>query len=276
MAKSSINFKPVKSTSAVHNERGEELDYVYKDLSQNNSTWKVAEVEAKKQEILAYCKQVSGRKMQKNAEPIREAVVNLESHHDIASLRRLAATLKATKKIDCFQIHIHRDEGKSKEQLNYHAHMLFDWQDKSTGRTIKLNKTDLSEIQTLVAESLSMERGELKTNSNRERLEPIEFKRQQEEIRLKELKKKGREVVEMLDLLEQKKKTKQGEISRREKDTMLVSENTTNLLNSTPYRLGEKLEKLREEFVKSFKENNALQETLNKLVNGENSQGMRI
>ncbi len=97
--------------------------------------------------------------------------------------------LKKSKGIKCIQIHIHRDEGKSKDDLNYHAHMIFDWQDEKTGKMLRLNKLDMSEIQSLVAKSLNMKRGILKTNSNRERLEPIEYKRQQEELKLKELQK---------------------------------------------------------------------------------------
>ena len=102
--------------------------------------------------------------------------------------------------VKCFQIHIHKDEGKTEDKLNLHAHMVFRWQDMETGKTKRVNKAGMSQLQTLVANTLSMDRGELKTNSNRERLEPIEYARQQEEIRLAELQ-------EQTAVLEQKKNT---------------------------------------------------------------------
>jgi hypothetical protein len=187
MAKASINFKAAQPNSKVHNERLVELDYNYPELSRNNESWKIDEIDARLKFVKSECKRISGRKLQINAEPIREAVVNLNSHHTMEDLKNLANDLQKEKGMRCFQIHIHRDEGKSREDLNYHAHMLFDWTDQKTGNTLKLTKVDLSQIQTIVAQSLKMERGELKVNSNRERLEPIEYKRQQEELKLEKL-----------------------------------------------------------------------------------------
>lgn len=198
MAVSSIHFSAIKENSTSHNERKAELDYVYKDLSQDNESWKSHEVDEKLKEIQSSCKEISGRKLQKNAIPIREAVVNLNKHHTMDDLKRLSRHIEGHTGIECFQIHIHRDEGKSRLDLNYHAHMVFGWQDKKTGKMLRLNRTDMSKMQTLVAKSLDMERGELKVNSNRERLEPIEYKRQEEEKKLSLLK------LEINDL-EQKK-----------------------------------------------------------------------
>jgi len=183
MAKASIHFKAVESNSESHNERSTKLDYNFPDLEKNNESLVMARVADRLRVIRAHCKAVSGRKLQSNAEPIREAVVNLNSHHTMDDLKALAKVLKEKKGIECFQIHIHRDEGKSRDDLNYHAHMLFDWQDKNTGKTLKLNRTDLSQIQDIVASTLQMQRGELRVNSNRERLEAVEYKRKQEEIK---------------------------------------------------------------------------------------------
>ena len=191
MAKASINIKAASATSEVHNKREVKLDYNFPELEANNESWPPEEemqsIADREKEIKAYCKKTSGRKLQKNATPIREGVVNLNENHTIDDLKQLAKDLKEKHKIDCFQIHIHRDEGKSKNESNYHAKMVFDWQDKETGKTLKLGRAAISQIQDTVAESLKMERGELRVNSNRKHLEPIEFKRQQEELRLKEL-----------------------------------------------------------------------------------------
>jgi chromosome segregation ATPase len=198
MAKASINIKAASATSELHNKREIELDYNYPDLEVNNESWELTTIEEREKEIKAHCKVTSGRKLQKNATPIREGVVNLKANHTMDDLKELAKEIKEKHKIDCFQIHIHRDEGKSREDLNYHAHMVFDWQDKETGKTLKLGKASISQLQDTVAESLKMERGELRVNSNRKRLEPIEYKRQQEELRLKELQ-------PQIEQLEQKK-----------------------------------------------------------------------
>jgi len=187
MAISSINFQPVKANSKSHNERLVDLDYNFPELAVNNETWKSGETLEKQKQIAHLCKKISGRKLQKNAVPVREAVVNLNAHHSMNDLKRLAKRLETEKKIKCFQIHIHRDEGVSRNKLNYHAHMLFDWQNKETGKMLRLNKLDISQIQTIVADSLNMERGELKVNTNRKRLEAVEYKRHQEKLKLEKL-----------------------------------------------------------------------------------------
>jgi hypothetical protein len=90
-------------------------------------------------------------------------------------------------KIEIFQIHIHKDEGhfKNGEWLpNYHAHFLMRWQDKKTGRSVKLNKENMSEMQSLIAENLDMERGK---SSELAHLTPLQFKRQSVEEDLKTL-----------------------------------------------------------------------------------------
>ena len=200
MAISSINFKPIKASSERHNERLQDLDYVIPELTRNNESWKSSSISSMQKHIESECRRISGRKLQKNAEPIREAVVNLNANHSMDDLKRLGQALENRFGIQCFQIHIHRDEGKSSEDLNYHAHMLFSWQNKATGKTLKLNRADLSQIQDLVAETLQMQRGELRENSNRSRLEAVEYKVQQESIKLQQLQQQNAD-------LEQKKNT---------------------------------------------------------------------
>lgn len=218
MSISSINFKAVKSNSETHNFRAAALDYVYEDLTKNNQSWSISSIQDKEKEIESLCKKISGRKLQKNATPIREAVVNLQPNHTIDDLKRLSNALEEKYGIRCFQIHIHKDEGKTPNEINHHAHMVFDWQDKSKGSMLRLNKLQMSQIQTLVADVLGMQRGELKENSNRERLEPIEYKRKQEELRLQELQKqtadleqKKNEVRVRIERLTAERKSSAGE-----------------------------------------------------------------
>ena len=256
MAKSSINFKPVLPSSEAHNTREQELDYVFSEPQESNEHWIAMEhgtIEERMKKIRSDAKAIAieqgkkPRKLSKNADLIREAVVNLNQEHSMDDLKDLAKSLESQYGIQCFQIHIHRDEGKgdpksekAPKAVNYHAHMLFDWLERdraksvsqsrkiasggrstievpAAGKTKKLNKLDMSKIQTLVAESLGMDRGELKVNSNRERLEPIEYKRQQEELRVQELQ-------AQVEALEQKKNAaEQGHIGAAEEESKEIA-----------------------------------------------------
>jgi len=179
--KSSIHVNVVQNNSEAHNKREEKLDYVYEDLSKNNESWEQSKISDRLQAIKDHCLEKSGRKLQKNAEPIREAVVNIKSTTTMVDLRRLSDELQKELKIEAFQIHIHRDEGKSREELNHHAHILFDWQDKDKGTTLKFDKQGLSRMQNIVADVLDMERG---VTSDKKHLKALQFKNQQEAEKL--------------------------------------------------------------------------------------------
>lgn len=194
--KSSMHMQAAQGHSEAHNKREQKLDYVYEDLSKNNESWEKDKISDRMKEIKSLCVEKSGRKLQKNAEPIREAVVNIKSNTTMDDLKRMAERLKKEHKIDAFQIHIHRDEGKSREELNNHAHILFDIQDKDKGTTLKFNKLDLSEIQTIVSEELEMERG---ANSSKKHLNSLQYKNEQEELKLAELKRKTAELSAKLE-----------------------------------------------------------------------------
>lgn len=210
-SKASINFKPVKSNSEHHNLRRAKLDYVHEDLLWKNEVWRTDEINPRLSSIRQLYKEKVGQNMQKKATPIREAVVNIKSDTTIDDLKALADDLRREKGIDCFQIHVHRDEGKSIDDINYHAHMVFDWQNKATGKSFKLNRQDISEIQDIVAERLKMERGERKENTNRQRLEAVEYKAHQEEQKMKILQEENA-------LLEQKKNELESEYKRLKRE----------------------------------------------------------
>lgn len=192
-SKSSINFKAVDKNSELHNYRKVPLDYLKKEVLGNFENWSKMTISEVEKEAKQYCKAKSGRKLQKNAKIIREGVVNLKSTTTMDDLKQMASILKDEFGFDIFQIHIHRDEGHydkktNKLIINHHAHVVARWQDMETGKVLRLLKLDLSKLQTRVAEILDMERGELRVNSNVQRLEAIEYKVQQEEKRLAEVK----------------------------------------------------------------------------------------
>lgn len=74
---------------------------------------------------------------------------------------------------------------------NYHAHMIFDWTDGETGRTRKLNKQDMAEMQTILAECLGMERG---ISSDRKHLSAIQYKNMVEAEKAAQIEKECRQM----------------------------------------------------------------------------------
>ena len=176
--KTSINFKASKSDSEIHNFRKKSFDYIRKDLTPKNEYWMEQKIADRLLKIEAYCKEKSGRKLQKNAMPIREAVVVIKENTTMQDLHNLSKRLEEELKIRIFQIAIHKDEGHydkdTKEwKPNYHAHLVADWQDLQTGKTLKHQSFHYSKMQDLAAECLEMERG---VSGSLARLESVEFK----------------------------------------------------------------------------------------------------
>ncbi|KYH03926.1 hypothetical protein A1704_19340 [Chryseobacterium cucumeris] len=184
--KTSINFKAVKTDSEAHNFRRKTFDYIKKDLTGKNEYWVENTISDRFRCIEAYCKEKSGRKLQKNALPIREAVVVIKENTTMQDLHKLSKRLEEELRIRIFQIAIHRDEGHydkdSKEwKPNYHAHLVADWQDLETGKTLKHQSFHYSKMQDITAECLEMDRG---VSGSKVRLEAIEFKIQKKEEEL--------------------------------------------------------------------------------------------
>lgn len=106
--------------------------------------------------------------------PIREGVCPVKPETTIEDFFPFLAWIKS-KGLRCLTLDIHHDEGyedpETKERhYNHHAHLVIDWTDHETGKTIKLSKDDMSEMQTQLAASLGMERGEAKEATQREHL----------------------------------------------------------------------------------------------------------
>jgi len=165
---------------------------------------------------------------------IQEAVVNLESHHTLEDVKNTFDNLKKKfGGFEVFKIAVHKDEGyfyHKKEELeyrpnkdiffnnqdrkfyldkkftvpanlndfekiyNYHAHITFTKFDLEKGKNCRLNKKDMRDMQTIVADSLGMQRG--KVNSQAKRMTHYQ---------LKALHDKSRETkVDILDITSEK------------------------------------------------------------------------
>nr|WP_317630701.1 hypothetical protein [uncultured Flavobacterium sp.] len=210
--KTSINFKAVKSDSETHNFRHKTFDYIRKDLTPKNEYWQDQKIADRIQKIETYCKEKSGRKLQKNAMPVREAVVVIKENTTMQDLYNLSKRLEEELKIRVFQIAIHKDEGHYDKNTNewkpnYHAHLVADWQDLETGKTLKHQSFHYSKMQDITAECLGMERG---ISGSKARLEAIQFKIKKEE--------------EYLKTLEERKSKIQTEISHVKFEELIVKE----------------------------------------------------
>lgn len=193
MSKTSIHIEPCKiGSSEQHNQRLKHLDYVRPDLSPQNESWVgVADLPAHLEQLRILVKEKTGRAMQQKATPIREGVIVIKQDTTIAQLRGLADAIEQRWEIKPLQIYTHKDEGHTDSdgswKPNLHAHIVFDWVNHDTGKSIKLSKQDMAEMQTMVADCLEMVRGE---SSDIKHLGAIQYKTQAEEQRLRTLKEK--------------------------------------------------------------------------------------
>ena len=182
----SINVQPITGGSEAHNYRTKEMNHVRKELTHKNESFAIDTIKNRLATIKRTYRENTGQKLQRKATPIREGVVVIDRSTTMKQLRNFADKCEERFGIKAFQIHIHRDEGhhKSKEwKENLHAHIVYDWTDEK-GKTVKLNRYDMIEMQTMLAESLEMKRGE---SSDRKHLNAIQFKNAVEEEKAKKL-----------------------------------------------------------------------------------------
>ena len=229
--KASVHVKPCNiAQSERHNRRDVEyiksLDpkklYVRLDLSKNNSSYVAPEMKGISlqqhlESIRVMVKQKTGRSMQekdveytdkngkvrvrKGCSPIRECVVVINEDTRLKALLRFTRMVETRWGIKALQVHLHRDEGHyeipgddSTWKPNYHAHIIWDWMDHTTGKSIKLDADDMSAMQDMVAEALDMERGVKKSETGLDHLERNDFilqKQEKEKKRLEEEKRKA-------------------------------------------------------------------------------------
>ena len=206
MAQTSIHLRPCKQSSEIHNKREKELDYVRTDLSQNNEWWSaVSSLGELRSDISAMVKEKTGRKMQAKAEPLREGVVVIQEGTTMEQLQELGRKFQERFGVTPVQIAIHRDEGHWKGEEwkpNLHAHIVFDWYNHTTGKSIKTSKLDAVEMQTITAEVLGMERG---VSSEKKHLESARYKAQARQKEIEQLEQQAAGLSDAVKLATEKK-----------------------------------------------------------------------
>ena len=235
IAKSSDHVKPCNiEQSERHNRRDEEYIaslnprtlYVRTELSHHNESYVVPDLKGVTLQqhydaIKAMVKQKTGRAMQEKkvtvigkngkpkerngSSPIRESVVNIKPDTTMSDLQKYTQKVQERWGVRAIQIHIHKDEGHytnpddpSTWHPNLHAHIIWDWMSHDTGKSYKLGKKDMEELQDLAAETLEMERGKRKSETNAEHLERNDFILQKQKEQSAEL---DTEIAEKRDRL---------------------------------------------------------------------------
>lgn len=114
-------------------------------------------------DLKAEVKKKTGRAMQAKATPIREGVCPVLQGTKLTDFQPVVDWF-ATHGAAVIRIDLHRDEGHTdavtgERKHNYHAHLVLDFIDHRTGKSVKLTKEDTSQLQTVLAQALGMERG---------------------------------------------------------------------------------------------------------------------
>ena len=239
----SVNVQPVKGGSEEHNKREKQLDYVRKDLSHLNQYWESDTQANRLVNIKALYQSKTGQKMQAKATPIREGVVVIQQSTTMEDLHRLADAYRDRLGIEVFQIAIHRDEGyqHSKEwKPNLHAHLVFDWTDHNTGKSVKLNRQKMAEMQTITAEVLGMERGK---SSEKKHLTAQQYKAAAETERAEKEAKRAEQLEEQVAELSTTKAAKEATINT----IKAIGEKVVDTIKGTKKNLQERIKQLEEE-----------------------------
>ena len=211
--KTSINIKPCNlGSSSPHNKRSaeylanirKERFYIRTDLMARNEMWVSSQLGDTSltdyyNQIAAMVKEKTGRAMQtkdrervnkktgkvtivRGSTPLKEGVVVIKDDTTMEQLRKFCEVCKQRWGITALQVFIHRDEGhygipgdNATWKPNLHAHIVWDWMNHDTGKSCKLDEKAMSEMQTVLAECLEMERGISKDITGKEHLERTDF-----------------------------------------------------------------------------------------------------
>ena len=252
--KASVHVKPCNiAQSERHNRRDVEyiksLDpkklYVRLDLSKYNGSYVAPEMKGVTlqqhlESTRVMVKQKTGRSMQekdveytdkngkvrvrKGCSPIRECVVVINEDTRLKALLRFTRMVETRWGIKALQVHLHRDEGHyeipgddSTWKPNYHAHIIWDWMDHTTGKSIKLDADDMSAMQDMVAEALDMERGVKKSETGLDHLERNDFILQKQEKEKKRLEAEKRKIQSERDIAKNQARQATEEKTKAEK-----------------------------------------------------------
>lgn len=250
--KTGIKFKPCNVQSArEHNKRDkkylenvEKSDHKFYDLfhdqTVNNEYWTNPEyLELSYTQILddlkVYVKDMTGRSMQEKANPIREGVCPVKPDTTIEDFTPFVNWL-TSHGLSVISIDIHHDEGHVdaetlEREYNHHAHIVCNWIHPN-GKSVKLSQADCSTMQTVLAQSLGMERGTPAEETGARHIPHLEYR----EMKAAE---NARRLEEKVNLLETEVKDKLQELAQAQEQLQLASaEASKEALKGNLYDIG--------------------------------------
>ena len=253
--KTSVNIKPCNiGSSEAHNKRTaeylanirKEKFYIRTDLMAGNETWvspdfSEATLTDRYNRIAAMVKEKTGRAMQtkdrervnkktgkvtvvRGSTPLKEGVVVIKEDTTMEQLRNFCEVCKERWGVTALQVFIHRDEGhygipgdNATWKPNLHAHIVWDWMNHETGKSCKLDEKAMSEMQTILAECLDMERGISKEVTEKEHLERTDFILAKQKQEAEQVEAKKRAALAAKDKAETERQFIEGENKAKEK-----------------------------------------------------------
>src|SRR5574344_1088178 len=177
MSTSSIHFQRADYTFAeIHNSRQTERQPSYllpEDKRQQNDFELLADVKKLHEVQMEIRKQNHSRGRSPTlTDSYWEAVVNLEERHSLTDVKKVAEHIRQKFKFTPTSISIHRDEGyvdkiTGTTKYNYHAHLTFYTIENGRSQMRLMTRSKLRDLQTEVADLLSMERGQQHSKAKR-------------------------------------------------------------------------------------------------------------
>lgn len=177
MSTSSIHFQRADYTFAeIHNSRQTERQPSYllpEDKRQQNDFIKLEDVKTLHEKQMEYRRLTHARGRSPTlTDSYWEAVVNLEERHSLTDVKKVAEHIRQKFKFTPTSIAIHRDEGyvdkvTGATKYNYHAHLTFYTIENGRSQMRLMTRSKLRDLQTEVADLLSMERGQQHSKAKR-------------------------------------------------------------------------------------------------------------
>ena len=189
MAKSSINLKLAAFIAFMHNVREALVTYTIGEANRNfydkNGEEAFNYYRKLLSEAVSNYTQRTGQRVQTDKKKfLWEAVVNLNHNHELKDLQNLAKVLEEQYGWQPVQCAVHRDEGHIDKETgekiyNFHGHIVFFMLSQDGKYAFKKQNFGIKKmqgLQTLVANTLGMERGIPKSISKRIRLEHNQYR----------------------------------------------------------------------------------------------------
>ncbi|MDE7159706.1 MAG: DUF4407 domain-containing protein [Muribaculaceae bacterium] len=250
--KTGIKFKPCNvGTAEAHNRRDRAYceavarkfghTYFWDGLRHLNQSWRNPSYDKPLPELLedmkVLVKQKTGRAMQcKPVETTDRKTGKKKTRSGCSAIREGCPPIKPDTRIEDFEpfvkwlngygisvisIDLHHDEGHADPDTddlrqNHHAHIIVDWLNHETGKTVKIDNNVCKEMQTVLAESLGMERGTPKEDTGIEGLSAIEYKEKMATAHVRQLKQEQQELENRKSDLLKEQATKETEIAELE------------------------------------------------------------